>query len=180
MVRLTDKDIARFWSKVDIRASSECWNWKAGTAGRRKGVNYGHFRLPDRTVYAHRVAYQVAHGPPPDGLVVRHKCDNGLCVNPDHLVIGTQEDNAHDTQERGRHRYGVTPGHLNALAVFDEVSAREVARRYYSGMSAMAISIDMGFNYHTTLRLINGSHYKEFRHLFPRRRKASWRKANLV
>ena len=49
----------------------------------------------------------MANGPVPEGMSVRHKCDNPSCVNPDHLEVGTQADNMKDMQDRGRHRAGI-------------------------------------------------------------------------
>lgn len=93
---------ARFWSKVDVNIDDrECWLWK----GAKTGNGYGNFSVQELSskVPAHRVSYCLSTGDYPDaGLVVRHKCDNPLCVNPRHLEIGTQADNMNDMIKRGR------------------------------------------------------------------------------
>ncbi|MEB2544316.1 HNH endonuclease signature motif containing protein [Burkholderia cenocepacia] len=66
---------------------------------------YGVVNHDGKLVRAHRLAYANHHGislSEIDGLVVRHRCDNPPCVNPDHLEIGTHADNAKDKVERGR------------------------------------------------------------------------------
>jgi hypothetical protein len=86
----------RFLEKVDKRAADECWLWTGccDTAG------YGRAGKRER---AHRIAYQIAHGPLPDGVLVRHTCDNPPCCNPGHLRLGSFADNTRDMVERGRH-----------------------------------------------------------------------------
>lgn len=90
---LTDADIARFWAKVE--KSAGCWEW---TSQRRN--HYGLFSLNSKPVSAHRVSYFLEYGEY-DGLVL-HKCDNPPCVRPDHLFIGTHQDNTDDMFEKGR------------------------------------------------------------------------------
>jgi HNH endonuclease len=88
----------RFWAKVDRRDPGECWEWKAsGTL-----YGYGSFRREGRWVLAHRVAWELANGPIPAGLVVLHQCDNPACVNPAHLRVDTQAANMRDKVEKGR------------------------------------------------------------------------------
>ena len=90
----------RFWSKVE--KSPGCWLWKAAVAS-----GYGTFRRPDGSMIgAHRMSYILAHGMIPDGLQVLHKCDNKLCVRPDHLFLGTQQDNMDDMIAKGRQARG--------------------------------------------------------------------------
>ena len=89
--------IARFMSKVSQQDGRECWIWLAAKNEAGYGVfSWGVERL------AHRAAYVMLKEPIPPGLVVRHRCDNPACVNPDHLVAGTQTDNMNDAIERDR------------------------------------------------------------------------------
>ncbi len=77
---------------------------------------YGYGQLPrplGGTRYAHR-AVMIEHHVPIAGMIVRHRCDNPPCINPEHLTVGTQADNVRDMMERGGHRgsngpYKVTP-----------------------------------------------------------------------
>lgn len=94
-------------------------------------VRTGHVQLEWRAgdrktrIYAHRLAWMSMHGPIPDGMVVRHKCDVPNCVNPDHLELGTVGDNNRDAVERGQHRpmRGELNGH-HKLTVQDVLAIR--------------------------------------------------------
>lgn len=87
----------RFWSKVDRPSIKECWNWTAST---RKG--YGRIRIGNnRQISAHRLIASYEFGSLPAGAVVRHQCDNPLCVNPTHLLLGGHRDNMADKAARG-------------------------------------------------------------------------------
>jgi hypothetical protein len=63
---------------------------------------YGMDRLGSKSMGAHRAAWIRNKGEIPDGMVVCHKCDNGLCVNIDHLFLGTMKDNMQDCKSKGR------------------------------------------------------------------------------
>lgn len=75
-----------------------CWEW----AGNTLRTGYGRVSMNSKTVAAHRLAYETWVGPIPEGHVVRHKCDNPPCINPDHLETGTHLDNMKDMVDRGR------------------------------------------------------------------------------
>lgn len=60
------------------------------------------FSYNNKHIIAHRIAYTITYGEIPNGMVVRHKCDNSKCINPGHLELGTHVDNMKDRQERGR------------------------------------------------------------------------------
>ena len=96
----------RFWAKVDKSPGQgpegDCWGWLASTVS----GGYGHFRVGGKNVRAHRFSYELHHGPIPEGKIVRHSCDNPPCPNPDHLLLGTDQDNADDRVRRGRSSKG--------------------------------------------------------------------------
>ncbi len=94
--------LRRFWSKVV--KTDDCWNWIG--AGSKHG-GHGQIRLPGQLIHAHRFSYELHKGPIPEGLVVRHECDNPPCVNPKHLLLGTQQDNSWDMMNRQRRRLAV-------------------------------------------------------------------------
>src|SRR5207237_6240778 len=87
----------RFWSHVD--ATSDCWVWTAARTPLGYGVAADEQRRARR---AHRISWQLAHGPIPEGLRVLHHCDNPPCVRPSHLFLGTQFDNMADARQKGR------------------------------------------------------------------------------
>ena len=74
----------RFWRRVQHGSVEECWNWLGATDGRGYGQLSGK-PSTSSPVKAHRVSYEILHGPVPAGLELDHLCRNRLCVNPNHL-----------------------------------------------------------------------------------------------
>jgi hypothetical protein len=90
----------RVMANIDRSAGpDDCWPWQGALGG---SAGHGQTSLNRKVVYAHRVVYELTNGPIPDGLIVRHTCDNPPCCNPAHLLTGTQFDNVQDMISRGR------------------------------------------------------------------------------
>lgn len=94
--------IERFHQKYEVNESG-CWIWTAGTRPNSKGVSYPrHWTDDSKSIGAHRFSYELVHGSIPQGMYVCHKCDTPLCVNPDHLFVGSHKDNMRDMIEKKR------------------------------------------------------------------------------
>lgn len=97
----------RFWSNTNKDGPihpvcGQCWVWMGKPSVRgygRIGVNY-------QRLDVHRYSYELNIGPLPDGMCVLHKCDNPMCVNPDHLFAGTRTENMEDKVAKGRQTRG--------------------------------------------------------------------------
>ena len=107
--------VSRFWSYVDRRGPNECWLWTGcRMAPLPCGMQYGYFGAYDEgrtiSIRPHRFSYFLANGEIPDDKVVMHTCDVPLCVNPNHLRLGTQRENILDASKKGRIANGSRQG----------------------------------------------------------------------
>lgn len=139
----------RFWSKVEMGAPHECWEWQAGT----QSDGYGSFQHGDATTTAHRVAYELTHGPPED--LVLHHCDNRTCVNPAHLYDGTHSDNAQDRSNRNRRDIA---GERNPNAELSAVEVEQI-RAKYPGPTQAELAEEYGVAEVTIWSIVNNERW---------------------
>lgn len=125
----SERDRLRFWAKVERGLDAACWLW---TASKFAGRGYGQFAFVTPggasrrklSLYAHRVAWTLTHGPIPVGVSVCHTCDNPSCVNPAHLFLGTHTDNMRDASAKGR---------LSIPRIRNRRAQQDAIRRYLEG-----------------------------------------------
>lgn len=145
----------RFEANISPEPNTGCYLWTA--KAERRG--YGVVDLNGKSVTAHRAAYELAFGPIPPGMCVCHKCDTPLCVNTDHLFLGTAKDNALDMARKGRsrfHRIDQT-GERNHFAKLTEPKVVEMRRQYSNGKTISAISVDFSIPYGTAYSAVKGN-----------------------
>lgn len=152
MLSLTERERSRFWAKVDFGDGTGCWEWKG--APKREG-NYGRMRFRGYRTFAHRLSWMITRGDIPDGLFVCHHCDNGRCVRPDHLFLGTPADNTHDMIRKGRARQNCKKP--EKLTADDVVRIRELVA---SGIGVGVIAQRYGVHYSMVSKIAHRQKWK--------------------
>lgn len=99
---LSERDAARFWSRVSRGGPDDCWPWQGGAYSN----GYPRFCVQMGNFVATRIAYQVHTGQDPGDLFVCHSCDNPPCCNPAHLFLGSHLENVRDAVAKGRNDCG--------------------------------------------------------------------------
>ncbi len=127
----------RFWAKVE--KTDTCWLWKGATTPGGYGV-IGKGRATEGTIRAPRLAYELAYGKIPDGMIVWHKCDNPSCVRPEHLLPGTQKDNVRDMINKGRNRYKPLYGENHGRAKLTATRVLEIRRELKKGTTQTGLA----------------------------------------
>jgi len=148
----------RFHSKYTVDEKSGCWMWTA--AINEKG--YGMIGLPrtNKISRAHRVSWELHNGKIPVGLFVLHKCDTPLCVNPEHLFIGTLKDNSQDMVSKGR---GVTPDNRGERATWHKLTEAQALDCMTRRMSARKFAEMYGVSRSAVQRIWEGKNWRHLR-----------------
>ena len=147
---MADATFVKFFdlfNKKTKRCVNGCVEWTGYTTG----SGYPEFKVGKKAFSAHRISYEYFHKQIPDGLFVRHKCDNKLCVNPAHLNIGTHQQNMNDMKERGR----ASPGNRK----LSEKDVRVMRRARDNGMPVKEIAAMFGVSRSTASKVCSGFAY---------------------
>lgn len=125
---------------AETTKQGDCLIWT-----KAKGANgYGYIRNDRKIIAVHKAVAEIKYGQIPNGHVVMHSCDNRACINPDHLLIGTQKDNLHDMWAKNRAHNGVlSPEQIKNIKErfqprHPQNGARALAREF--GVTHQAIS----------------------------------------
>lgn len=120
----------RFWSKVDKEGPGGCWVWRAN----KVWGGYGHIRVGKRMILAHRIAYEFANGDIPDGKQIDHVCHNRSCVNPAHLRVASNKENARNMLLRSDNTSGFKGVSFCKPLCRWKASLRKDGKDYYLGL----------------------------------------------
>ncbi len=143
---LTESEISRFkrqLEKVSLpdhiqdRSLGDCLVF-TGDAGRRASGKHPRMRIRENLYFAHRIAWHIANGPIPDGLVIMHACDQLGCVNIKHLSCDTQTSNTKDRDRKGRQR--TLRGQDNGHSKLSEANVIEIIERLTAGETGVELA----------------------------------------
>lgn len=169
-MNITKKDVARFWSRVNVGDDNSCWYWNNAT----HSFGYGYININGKNYLSHRIALIIWN----DGKVekdkfVLHSCNNPACCNPNHLRWGTQKENINDCIKAGRKtnppRNGINPpihyGTDNNNAIMDEKKVLNLREDWSNKMEAKQLSKKYGIAISTVYQIIN---FKSWRQVKPK------------
>lgn len=122
MIKNKPEDV---WSKINIKSDGECWEWNKGL----NNYGYGYIRINKKIYLVHRLIYELINSPIPKGMLVCHHCDNRKCCNPNHLFLGTCDDNVQDMIRKGRQ----CKGENKPMSKLIKKDVEEIRSLYFTG-----------------------------------------------
>lgn len=119
------------------KSANGCWNW----IGAKAGNGYGNIVNKTYQGYAHRLFFALYKGKIPAGMLVCHTCDNRSCVNPEHLFLGTHNDNTQDMMKKGR--FNPPVGERMARVKLNANEVLKIREKYKSGQYTQSVLADV-------------------------------------
>lgn len=119
---------------------------------------YGCIWVNRKPAIASRIAYLIYKGEIPDGLCVLHQCDNKLCVNPDHLFLGTIDENNKDRAKKGRTI--ARSGSLSNNSKLNEIDIPVIRELYKGGLTMIQLAESFNVSSYTIYSIINKKTWK--------------------
>ncbi len=163
-MRLDESACSRFeerYEKVDRVESIEgkCWEWTHN----KHSYGYGRISVKGNWRLAHRVSWVKYNSAIPEDKQVNHRCHNESCVNPEHLYLGTQEDNVHDAVEEGNFKdreNGDTHGEINGQSKLSEDDVRQIKKEYENTEKTyFQLADSFGISYAQVGRIVRGERW---------------------
>lgn len=156
--------VEKFWNQVNKNGSipahnpslGSCWEW----TGRLDHMGYGRFRFEHKRWLTHRLSWKFTNGTLDPNICVLHKCDNPLCLNPDHLFLGTLKDNSEDMVAKGRQ--GRPRGELQGRHKLTWKQVELIRTRYASGgVTQQQLADEIGTTQGNIGRIVRGEMWKK-------------------
>lgn len=143
--------LARFHESYTKNPDTDCWEWNLHLSP----DGYGRCYFNGVNVRAHRLSYELYNGAYPRHFLVLHKCDNPKCVNPEHLRLGTHQDNMQDKKDRKRSK-GINKGVKNRAAKLSDEDVIEIQSMLKQGIKQQIIADHFGVFQSHISRIKNG------------------------
>lgn len=148
-MEITHHTLRFFWSKNRVGYKPDqskdcyagldsCWLWSGSLAP----DGYGKVKLNNKFTSAHRLSWMIHHGEIPEGKIIMHKCDNRACVNPNHLHLGTTQENTIDCINKKRKNPAM--GEKLPQSKLNEVSVKAIRDASRRGVSQAKIAKTFG------------------------------------
>lgn len=145
--------VEKFFERIGCPNENGCmeWNGTVNDNGRPR------FKLGGKYRDGSRLAYELQYGPIPAGMNVCHTCDNGLCCNPEHLFLGTTQDNVADRVAKGRSAAGETHG---CVKLTEDIVRQILACDYSAYGSKARAAKAYGISQSTLGRIVAGKNWR--------------------
>lgn len=154
--RNTMESIAELFRTRTSTNEAGCIEWN----GSRNRGGYGTVGLNGKIMITSRIAWELRYGEIPAGMFVLHRCDNRCCINPDHLFLGTQQDNIADMKRKGRAKSGGARGKQLPQTKISEDDARSIRAMYASGCKQKELAHKFGVTQSAVSMIVTGRNWK--------------------